>query len=876
MAHSLQRCKILILLIRDECCAPASRSAAAFTLSRERVASALRRLASDVRARLRPTPRSDSGSAPAHGSARRDLQGRMEPAPKRLKRAPLARARADTKDGRPLPASVPAAPAKRAREQSSVRAACGRASTQDMMLVLRAFDARAIERAPIARPDFMPMHDDDGVVFMGARRAGPAAPSHDFAVAAIAAQPSRAATAPRAASPHGDRRGGPSAAHDGAARANRRASSVQSLDASLFFIGPAPPAAVAPIHIETTVHAISSSALGRAHASARTAAPHGSISEPLRASSAPHASAAPAPAPAPAPALPAPEAKRPYVRYRAFAQQTGLAPRGMPAQGGQRTLLLCKPMDVPPGYKPFVFGLANVPKELAKRQLEAQRIAPALSKRSVASMLDANRSMLVHWPAHTLAARLLNAVCAVASHSRLAAMRCQLYHLNAYAVREYGMSDLEVMRVPVSASLLSDYAQWRDEGAALEKLLAEKRKAERLVASKPRAIASKPPDAEALEAGHGAAAAAISLLSLAQRSLSLQLHTEHPMLVPFRKGRPPTREDGGAVPPEALLMPHLELGAATARYSRFVRGSFGMAALQGHVCVRKALGKRSLRPRRRLNGVAVGRAGMDLKKRLWRHSGRPLLCFVHGWTGDQTWYIITCEVLDEDGFNAREFSLIRAHNGAGGDPRKATAWLDREPTDDEWNKTIEVLCNLDVDAPSPDGGARVVRPHLLRSAGSVPRYSSHSLKMVKISAYVALRVHTDYIVEPGAHAGSQLERLSVRGASALAQTIRPTGLQVAMRYAREATRQTILEVEETVVRAVRSWIAESGLSSLGRDNSWEELARWATARVGAPERADRTLFVMTPSPPEVDDAEAADAEASDAEEDGTGGGEEHA
>jgi hypothetical protein len=175
----------------------------------------------------------------------------------------------------------------------------------------------------------------------------------------------------------------------------------------------------------------------------------------------------------------------------------------------------------------------------------------------------------------------------------------------------------------------------------------------------------------------------------------------------------------------------------------------------------------------------------------------------HGSTGSDTAYTLACEVLDRDDFNRRHRSLLRAHDGAGGDPRRATRFLDRPPTDDETNATLRVLCQLDVRCAQPAAAgqhARTVKvsPHLLRRAdGAVPDYTAHSLKQWKIDLYQALLLHTDFIVEPGAHAGSQLERMSVAGATDQARQIRPTGLSVALRYARATASGCVREASRT-------------------------------------------------------------------------------
>jgi hypothetical protein len=253
--------------------------------------------------------------------------------------------------------------------------------------------------------------------------------------------------------------------------------------------------------------------------------------------------------------------------------------------------------------------------------------------------------------------------------------------------------------------------------------------------------------------------------------------------------------------------------------------------------------------------MAVGATGADLKKGTWRAAGRPLVCSVHGSTGSDTAYTLACEVLDRDDFNRRHRSLLRAHDGAGGDPRRATRFLDRPPTDDETNATLRVLCQLDVRCAQPAAAgqhARTVKvsPHLLRRAdGAVPDYTAHSLKQWKIDLYHALLLHTDFIVEPGAHAGSQLERMSVAGATNQARQIRPTGLSVALRYARASRSQSVLEVESLVWAAVRAWVAEAGLAHLPREYGWAAITRWSSSRAAddAANAKPLSLLSMRPS-----------------------------
>jgi hypothetical protein len=372
----------------------------------------------------------------------------------------------------------------------------------------------------------------------------------------------------------------------------------------------------------------------------------------------------------------------------------------------------------------------------------------------------------------------------------------------------------------------------------------------------------------------------VSILGAANRGLHLQLNIEHPLLDQFR-GRPPTREDGGAEPPEPLLLLHLELGAADRAKPLALRKCFALACTATSVCLRTALGKRSRRPRRAAAGMAVGSAGSDLKKGRWAIPNRPLIQSVHGCSGSDEAYRLSCETLDEGDFGRRHRSLLRMHNGRGGDPRLATGFLDRPPTEHEWNATLAILISEEVHASQP--GAHSTRrqarvsPHLLRDAnGRAPGLTSHSLKQWKISAYHALLLHTDYIVEPGAHAGSEMERLSISGANASTRAIRPTGLNVGLRYARASRGHSAIEVEHLVWTCLRAWLASAPLATLPRTEGWAALTRWSSDRAAAGgDAGPASLYPMAPSIPEAEEGGDADLdEAAAAQSDEEGAGEE--
>ena len=550
-----------------------------------------------------------------------------------------------------------------------------------------------------------------------------------------------------------------------------------------------------------------------------------------------------------------------FIPWAQYSLARGDAPR-LHAGSGQRTLLLTEPMPYPPGWSPRVHDV-NEPEELRKRALEASRIAPAVGWASWERILDEPAATLRAWPLHELQRRQLDAVCAMAGASRLATVRTHLVSLDHLNVRRFGGAPLDILTSRVGVQRISAYARERDEAADARKQLAAARKAERLG-----------DDAEAASdelQRSGAAAAAISALTTANEIFMLGWPMTHPQLAQFKR-RPAPRENGGAADAEASLVLHFELGAADETLPTIVRDCHALAALEAHVCVRGALGKRSRRPRRQERGMALGATGEDLKKRgKWRSAGRPLITSVYGYSGSDTWFVRACTALDRDGFNDRRRSLLRAHDGPAGDPSRAKKWLDRSPTDGEWNATLAYLCRSVVRRYDNNSRCwRPITPHLVFPDEQPARMpTKHTLKKAKISLYVALRLHTDYAVEPGAHAGSTLERLSVRGAQELIGGMRPRGLAVALRYARAAyDPQAILETEHAAYEAVRGWIAETGLERLPRRGSWAHLTAWVNSRIHRGDAATPapTLLALNAAAPEPEQPDTVELVADEAED----------
>lgn len=85
-----------------------------------------------------------------------------------------------------------------------------------------------------------------------------------------------------------------------------------------------------------------------------------------------------------------------FVPWAVYARERGLDG----ATGRGPTVHLLTPAaDPPPSWFPCVHQLGDERTELAKRGLEAVRLAPALGRRSVCEMLDTPWASLAAWPA---------------------------------------------------------------------------------------------------------------------------------------------------------------------------------------------------------------------------------------------------------------------------------------------------------------------------------------------------------------------------------------------------------------------------------------------------------------------------------------------
>ena len=534
----------------------------------------------------------------------------------------------------------------------------------------------------------------------------------------------------------------------------------------------------------------------------------------------------------------APEAPRaafvPFARWAPVCGSIVQKARAANAQAGTRLRLIGPVQHVPAGFMPRVHGRAAVPKELARRLVEAERMIASLPPARWSAILDVPVCELHAWPAPRLMQSMIDAYCAIAGHERLADMRTVLCRLDDMMVAQWDWSPRDILRRRVGASTMKDFLFLVQDEAALRDWKAEQRRA----AAQPELARAAEAEASEERKEGGASARALGLLKLAAASLHLDFAVHDPQLVQFSH-RPPTRETSSSATPEISTVVHLQLIASDSAHGEFVCGAAALAVLEAADDVRQALMKRSDPPELAANGMAVSSGGMDLKKRKWCVAGRPLICSVRAYTGDPAWFSVASSVLAKDGFGKENHSLLRAHNGPSGDVTRATAWLDREPSRNEWTATLRTLLALEARAPDASGRMQRVVPHLVRlPSGVIPNVTPHALKRVKNSAYAAVRIDSAYLVEAGGHAGSQIERMSVALMRQQISEIRPAGLRVAMRYARGCSNLSVAAVDHMVFEALRTYIASVGLAGLPRERSWDAFATWA---LNAPDES-RALY----------------------------------
>ena len=526
--------------------------------------------------------------------------------------------------------------------------------------------------------------------------------------------------------------------------------------------------------------------------------------------------------------------KRAHIPWRDFQSRhvPNFVPQQRPGEhsSGPKLLLLCEPISPPEGFTLRVRALTGPggAREAALRLKEAERIVPMLPEYVWLHVLGEDAASLATWPAGKLAGKQLNAIANMEGANTLAKWRCTFVHLTLFLRAEYGRG-VKTFDQPVGASILQEWLEgWEDDAVAV---------------ATAKAAASGVP-IEDTAGGLTAAPARLGCLRTMQRLLGLRILADASVLDPFAVA-PQKREGRQAPTPELAHAIHFEIGAgdfspeisALPMGGEIVRGCHAMAALLIQVCVRTALAERSGGLEDAANLMGVGRAGVDLKKQKWGQAGRPLLCHTQGFSGTRAWWGAAKDVLARDGYGARVASLLRAHDGANGDPYRATRWLDRPPTGHEWVATLRAISAADVRVqPGRPGRDDPVAPWVVVTPRLVTREAAmtitmHSLKSVMITAFAAAGVHDAYLVEPGAHAGSAMERMSLDAARQQAELVSPallmpSGLKTARGYAHRGLAASHATNVSMVTGLARAYVASVGASALPREGGWRALAEW--------------------------------------------------
>ena len=541
-------------------------------------------------------------------------------------------------------------------------------------------------------------------------------------------------------------------------------------------------------------------------------------------------------------------AQPPLVRYVPIDQYDATRSR----RGGSKVLLLHPPAVVPPSYTLSVHSVgtgAGAAVELSRRTLEASRLIPMLPVYAWVLCLDASPEQMAAWGEEKLTTKKLTFAGALGGHGYIASIRTTLHGLAMDLAAHDGRSITQAFDTKVGMTQLAEWLA-RVHEAAHESAMQ-------------RLIALGEMDDNKLEAaGASAASTRLCLLRNVVPKLFLKMSVTHAALDQYAQP-PATRPSAPAPTPEFCVAAHYEMGAAdmtdTSPAGDVVRGCFALAALNMHLCVRAALARRSGCLERAANDMGVARAGIDLKKHAWRASGRPLVCSTLGVSGTDTWFDLACNVLGEDGFDETWASLLRAHDGPDGDPSRATRFIDEPPSCDDWQKTLRHLSEINIHL----GGRPIEGPSLgCPPSDGYPPATGHGLKSFKPCAYAVARVHSSILAEPGAWAGSKMERTSVQEmlqeiAALAPRTATRAGLAAGLKVARGYAATGLLaaaeptaslaEIEQSVYAALRGYVREIGIQKLPRRQSWKHLANWLRAAGETPTEATPLARLEGPS-----------------------------
>jgi hypothetical protein len=212
---------------------------------------------------------------------------------------------------------------------------------------------------------------------------------------------------------------------------------------------------------------------------------------------------------------------------------------------------------------------------------------------------------------------------------------------------------------------------------------------------------------------------------------------------------------------------------------------------------------------------------------------------------------------------------------AGRRPLARDQVTDEPPSCDDWQKTLRHLSEIRIHL----GWRPLERPSLgCPPSNGHPPATGHGLKSFKPCAYAVARAHSAILAEPGAWAGSKMERTSVQEMLQEIAALAPrtacraglaAGLKVAQGYAATGLMAaaeptaSLAEIEQSVYAALRGYVRETGIQKLPRRQSWKHLADWMRAagetpteatplaRLEGPSTSSAPLAITAAEPPRV-------------------------
>lgn len=270
------------------------------------------------------------------------------------------------------------------------------------------------------------------------------------------------------------------------------------------------------------------------------------------------------------------------------------------------------------------------------------------------------------------------------SHSRLAEIRQAMFHL-ATNLKQ------------CSGATLTTCGPSRLEASSLGKHL------ERLHDDAHCAWLAQPAETRGTAGGNTAARAALSHFK-ALETWGMPIEASAPAIQHWGCASE-TRTPAPAPMPKIGVLVHCELGVVDPTQTPVMQGLYALTALWLAAGIRTPLAGRSGSFALVENGVGIDTAGCDWKKRGWRTAGRPIPVDTMGVTVSDKWWRRAIQTLESDGFD-QQASMLHHHDGAGGDPRRATKLLTQPVFRNEWQVMFRTLLEHQV-SPCPSSGAAV-------------------------------------------------------------------------------------------------------------------------------------------------------------------------